>query len=109
MKYIQYLRSYAAIATGLILGGSTVFVLGMCTGMEIGTLLLAGMMVFSVTASGFMALTEKRFGSVRIREHRHTKKPERKLQTFIIDGEPQWVPSETCAGMEELRMVVARK
>lgn len=107
MKYIQYLRSYAAIATGLILGGGTTVVLIKCTNMGIGSLLLAGMLVFSVTASGFMALTEECFGSVRIKDRR--EKPERKLQTFIIDGELQWVPSETCKGMEELRMVVAEK
>lgn len=107
MKYIQYLRSYAAVATGLIAGAGTTAALIKLSDMGAGSLLLAGTLVFSVTAAGFMALTERRFGSVRITRRR--KKPERKLQIFTLDGEPQWVPSETCAGMEELRMVVSRK
>nr|WP_302591358.1 hypothetical protein [uncultured Marvinbryantia sp.] len=82
MKYIQYLRSYAAITTGLLLGGGTSFLLGICSGMEICSLLFVGILAFSVTASGFMALTEERFGSVRIRKHR--EKPERKLQIFTL-------------------------
>lgn len=108
MKYIKYLRSYAAITTGLLLGGGTVFLLGVCSSMEICSLLFAGTMVFSVTASGFMALTEDRFGSAQIRKHRRTEEPERKLQIYTLDGEPQWVPSETCDGMVKLRMVVGR-
>ncbi len=108
MKYIQYLRSYAAVATGLITGVGTTAVLIKLSDMGAGSLLFAGTLVFSVTAAGFMALTERHFGSVRIKERRR-KKPERKLQIFTLDGEPQWVPSETCAGMEELRMVVSRK
>ena len=82
MKYIKYLRSYAAITTGLLLGGGTVFLLGVCSSMEICSLLFVGVLAFSVTASGFMALTEERFGSVRIRKHR--EKPERKLQIFTL-------------------------
>lgn len=83
MKYIQYLRSYAAITTGLLLGGGTSFLLGICSGMEICSLLFAGMLVFSITASGFMALTEDRFGSGRIKGHRRTEQ-ERKLQIFKL-------------------------
>lgn len=69
MKYIKYLRSYAAITTGLLLGGGTVFLLGVCSSMEICSLLFAGTMVFSVTASGFMALTEA------LRERADTETP----------------------------------
>lgn len=83
MKYIKYLRSYAAITTGLLLGGGTVFLLGVCSSMEICSLLFAGILAFSVTASGFMALTEDRFGSGRIKGHRCTE-PERKLQIFKL-------------------------
>lgn len=106
MKCIQYLRSYAAIATGLVLSGGTTFALAKCTGMEICSILFAGMLVFSVTASGFMALTEGCFGSARIRGTATQKNQKRKLQVYTLDGKLQWVPSETCDGMEELRMIV---
>ncbi|EET60383.1 hypothetical protein BRYFOR_07579 [Marvinbryantia formatexigens DSM 14469] len=105
MKYIQFLRTYAAVATGLLLGAGTASILWINTDMDICSLLFAGMLVFSITASGFMVLTEAYPGRVRIREH---KKPERKLQIYTLEGKPQWIPSETCDGMEELRIVVSR-
>ncbi|MDO5540564.1 MAG: hypothetical protein Q4F83_10930 [Eubacteriales bacterium] len=109
MRKWQYLRTYAAVMTGLFLGVSTAAMIGRQT--EIIEVVFTGIMMFALGASGFMAMTEGRFGRVQLyrKRKKRASQPVRRFQTYTLEGEIVRIPVKGAPDLVEIRNVVARK